>query len=583
MRLKHIKIDLNGITYEDKMAERELVLCEPLCFILDKISKIGKKVLMKHVIENVEPAEISAAKARLTTDLENLKLTEKAPRIPTRRDGDTRAENEVKDIFDIINFLDTTKHLNELPCYVTDKPDNMPSIRMMDGDLSFILKHFEKLESRLDVLTEFLSAMTAPHLDQQSWPNLPNLQPRTSANNHTAQSLQVPGLACGPNPSNRDKPPPGFGALFTAGCSAPTVEKPPVQPPGFNSSQAASSSAVEAAGSSTVVIGNNVNSVNNYQLFHQDGTNWAAIMSASDRQLSQTNVSYKDSHNDNFTVVTNRKQGRKRPAQPEPITPASGVNLRSNNNNHRRPLAVGHAPPRQDSPGHVRLSAAPKQRIISSVFYIDNIDFSHDVDDIRSFVSSLSVRVLSCFEVKPRKRKYDCMPHRKAFRLCIFADDTDKLIDGNSWPQDVTVSEWFFKNKQSDSAEPSSRRPRTQFEPDNRTESENRMSVRDGGSSSSSQRQRTGESSKQQSAAGAFTSTPDHSQQQEKSTSHNEDDKSSSSSDDSSSGSFGVDGDHVPDNNIADVFVDADATVQEFASDELVSSQILHDGATECN
>jgi hypothetical protein len=151
------------------------------------------------------------------------------------------------------------------------------------------------------------------------------------------------------------------------------------------------------------------------------------------------------------------------------------------------------------------------------------------------------------------------MPDRKAYRLCIFADDTDKLIDGNKWPLNVTVSEWFFKNREQESAEPSSRRSRTQLEHDDRSDSASSASMHDG----------------------PEASTPEqHSRPVETSRQGREDDNSSSS--DNSDSSFGIDEDHVTDNNnLADVFVDADATIKESASDELVSSQILHDGATE--
>jgi hypothetical protein len=520
------------------MAERELVLWKSLCFILDKLGKIGKKTLMKHVIENVEPAQISAAKTRLMTDLENLKLTEKAPRIPARRDGDTRAENEVKDIFDVINFLDTTKRLNDLPRYVTDKPDNMPSIRMFDGDLGFILKRFEKLESRLDVLSEFLSALNVPHLDQQSWPNLPSLQPSTSANNHTARSHQAPtGLARSLTTSNGEKPPPGFTSLFTAGFPA---------------------AAAVAASPASVVDRN----INNDQLFHNEGTNWAQITSTPDHQTSRAGTSSENrqEHEEQFTLVVSKKHGQKR-SKPETTPHAANTTSQPSTNTRRRPLAVGHAAPRHDSPGHITLMAAPKKRIDSSVFYVDNIDQSHTADDIRKFVSSFSVRVLSCFEVKPRKRRFDYMPNRKAFRLCIFTSDRDKLIDENKWPQSVTISEWFFKRNQSETDEPRSRRSRTEFEMPSTRQRHEAMSS---------------------SADHAAVSTAAEYDDEQHSTVHSVSAHGSVTASTGTTSSAHSVEDDIHNDTAADVFMDADATIitqPENASDELLSSQIITDGA----
>ena len=38
--------------------------------------------------------------------------------------------------------------------------------------------------------------------------------------------------------------------------------------------------------------------------------------------------------------------------------------------------------------------------------------------------------------------------NRKAFRLCICADDRDLLLDSDKWPAFVSVYEWFFKGRQ---------------------------------------------------------------------------------------------------------------------------------------
>jgi len=40
-----------------------------------------------------------------------------------------------------------------------------------------------------------------------------------------------------------------------------------------------------------------------------------------------------------------------------------------------------------------------------AIFCLDNLSRRCSVDDIKSFLSSLSVEVLSCFEVKPRRRR----------------------------------------------------------------------------------------------------------------------------------------------------------------------------------
>jgi len=59
----------------------------------------------------------------------------------------------------LLYFLDEHKLIQNLPRYVTDNPDNMPTTRLFEEDLSFILKKFELFDSRIDAIGSALSAM----------------------------------------------------------------------------------------------------------------------------------------------------------------------------------------------------------------------------------------------------------------------------------------------------------------------------------------------------------------------------------------------------------------------------------------
>jgi len=48
---------------------------------------------------------------------------------------------------------------------------------------------------------------------------------------------------------------------------------------------------------------------------------------------------------------------------------------------------------------------AAKKLVKKAVFCVDNVNSIYDVDNLRSFVSSLSVNVLSCFPASPRRRR----------------------------------------------------------------------------------------------------------------------------------------------------------------------------------
>jgi len=66
---------------------------------------------------------------------------------------------------------------------------------------------------------------------------------------------------------------------------------------------------------------------------------------------------------------------------------------------------------------------------------------------MKSFVSDMSVTVLSCFEVKPRRRRSDdiVIQDRKAFCLCVFEEDRKRVLDVTKWPNSIVLSDWYFK------------------------------------------------------------------------------------------------------------------------------------------
>jgi len=88
---------------------------------------------------------------------------------------------------------------------------------------------------------------------------------------------------------------------------------------------------------------------------------------------------------------------------------------------------------------------AAQVRKKKAVFYIDNINKDCCFDDVISFVKGIDVDVISCFEVKPRRRHAnDPCDDRKAFRLCVNNDDRKRMLDSSLWPNYVFVLKWFF-------------------------------------------------------------------------------------------------------------------------------------------
>jgi hypothetical protein len=58
-----------------------------------------------------------------------------------------RTIRELDDIFDILDRLDERQLLRKLPRYVTDSRDNVPSVKLKDGDFRYILTKMDKMEA----------------------------------------------------------------------------------------------------------------------------------------------------------------------------------------------------------------------------------------------------------------------------------------------------------------------------------------------------------------------------------------------------------------------------------------------------
>jgi len=64
------------------------------------------------------------------------------------------------DILAFLQFVDECGQLSNLPRYVSNNPDKMPSCRLFEGDLRFFLARLDKLESNLAGFGQTLTVIT---------------------------------------------------------------------------------------------------------------------------------------------------------------------------------------------------------------------------------------------------------------------------------------------------------------------------------------------------------------------------------------------------------------------------------------
>jgi len=64
------------------------------------------------------------------------------------------------DLLSLICFLDEQKLFNQLPTYVSESPDNMPSLRLYQGDIDVIVNLLHNMEHKVEEFVVVLAAIT---------------------------------------------------------------------------------------------------------------------------------------------------------------------------------------------------------------------------------------------------------------------------------------------------------------------------------------------------------------------------------------------------------------------------------------
>ena len=231
----------------------------------------------------------------------------------------------------------------------------------------------------------------------------------------------------------------------TTRASVPTVITPSMV---IQSNQAAADTAVNADGV-----------YQSPQPLLQPGENWAAIAMSSPVIATNNRFSVLQNTDDNcyvnecgaaqshnFQEVRSRRSMKRRRQQ-------STVQHQQSADSHQQEVSdqqAGRQPRQRNSPLMTGTSgtgglAAAKKIVKKAVLCIDNVDTAFELDDVQRYVSNFPVHVLSCFSAKPRRCRNENEPvtDRKAFRLCIAAEDRDILLDPAKWPDSVTISEWY--------------------------------------------------------------------------------------------------------------------------------------------
>ena len=391
------------------MAASVLILNNPLCFVRNKFNKTPLRLVKNALVDFYTIVDISAAKLQLLDDIEPLKNSVKFPHVPQRRDADmgNRLVREVDDILALFTCLDEHKSMEHLPMYVADGPDNMPVTRLYEGDLGAMMTLIEKINEKMEGFGSNLAAVTRDL-------------------NEIRAKQTVPVLSVVPEPTLQQ----------TVGVS---------RAPDTNSGLGARSK-VSSHDSVTMTSRDPRPARGSLSLEQVQGMNsWAAAAASTpvlDKNRYAVLASTDDDDNAPLTVVESKRSAKRRrmhsqqqhdrqQAEPQPQRRARGRLLMTGKSDSKSPKF-----------------AAAQPIVKKAVFCVDNVDLAMDVNCLTDFVSrQLKVRVLTCFQTNPRRRRNDPqqITDRKAFRLCINNEDCDKFLDESKWPRSIVISAWYFK------------------------------------------------------------------------------------------------------------------------------------------
>jgi len=270
--------------------------------------------------------------------------------------------------------------MRELPTYVSANPDNMPSIRLFEGDMNVIMIMMEKLKKKVEQYGSSLSAIS-----------------------HDVSVL-------GSKVNSLDQFPP---LRPVAGVNT-SQARPPLQ-------VQSRLTRVQSTSQAPVGISCRAEIETNDGVSGDSHRDWAAVASTPNHCTNRfAPLASTTDDEGGYEVVRSRrnKRGRMRSSQQHATNAMD--NSRQQQQRRRRPRSTLYG----KSAVATCVAAAKKLRNPKkSVYCVDNVSVECTVGDITSFAKSLSVTVVSCFEVKPRRAPDESesdVKDRRAFRLCIF-------------------------------------------------------------------------------------------------------------------------------------------------------------------
>jgi len=352
----------------------DIIVNNLLCFCVTKFGKLTESKLKCILKDFYSAGEICDAKQQLLSDVADRQILDRVPWYGTS----VSSAIDIDDIFDLLVLISgdtSTLPRHQLPTYVADNLESVPSIQLDGGDLAFLLAKMDKMEAIIVKLNDAVHTLLSTAAHNNS--NLP----------HTTAGVPATAIA------HRPPCPPITKDIKQVACTTQAADPRHGKPTGSTSQRDNETTTDDDDG---------------FQVHESARHRKQRARSAAGKQSTGNNVTQK-----NPSSAATVQSGRKSSGQPILVgmQTATGSNVRS-------------------------ITAA---RIFKSVYYVGNVNRSVDETAMARFVARLGVRVVTCYEVtKPRmtrwQRAHNVIPDHRAFRICINRADNDKFMNEAKWP-----------------------------------------------------------------------------------------------------------------------------------------------------
>lgn len=381
----------------------QLIINEPLCYVFKKYGRVDSKTLKKVLFDFYDSETISAAKESLVQAVLELKINLPKSIMRKRRDSkessDVKITHDIDDLVAIVTHIDEQGGITRLPTFVAADPDRLPSIRLQEGDLLAVMNKLSKMDEKISTVSNSIDAT------------------HSLICNRTRQGGA--GVSGG-----------GVGSMGRGGGSG----------------RGGGGGKGRIGGAATNVVGY----MHPISRLAAEAANNMLSTAQSDSEAPEQDTG--DSDWEPWSTVS-RSNKRPRQSVSPPTGTAASVSYAGKAGQPASASAVASANKSTVSGRKIMIGQstsasikASKNLIVpKSVYRIGNVDACYTADNLKEYLESIGIRVLSCFERTSAKSRFS---DNKTFRVCIIDADRTKLMSENNWSVGISISKWVFHPKE---------------------------------------------------------------------------------------------------------------------------------------